>query len=127
MLVAAGLTPAWQQILRFDELCVGEVNRALEAHWCASGKIFNVGIALAHLGAESGVISPLGLNVRGEVEAEFHELGVSAQLIVSEEPTRVCTTLLDSSKGTVTELVIPGKEAVRCTEVFAPGLPQINQ
>ena len=39
MIVAAGLTPAWQQILRFDALRLGEVNRAVEAHWCASGKV----------------------------------------------------------------------------------------
>ncbi len=48
MIVVAGLSPAWQQILSFDELRWGEVNRARSAHWCASGKVLNVGIALAH-------------------------------------------------------------------------------
>ncbi|MGQ0633752.1 MAG: 1-phosphofructokinase family hexose kinase [Planctomycetaceae bacterium] len=46
MIVAAGLSPAWQQIVLLDRLHVGEVNRAREIHWCASGKVLNAGLAL---------------------------------------------------------------------------------
>jgi tagatose 6-phosphate kinase len=105
VIVAAGLTPAWQQILLFDRLQVGEVNRARESHWCASGKVFNVAIALARLGAECRMISPVGTNVRQQVEAELAELGVQSRSIACQQPTRVCTTLIDASSGTVTELV----------------------
>ncbi|HEV3345098.1 MAG TPA: PfkB family carbohydrate kinase [Pirellulales bacterium] len=105
MILAAGLTPAWQQILRFDTLELGAVNRAREAHWCASGKVFNVAIALAQLGAECHLISPIGTNVRGQVERELSQLGVRSRLVVCDTPTRVCTTLLESASGTVTELV----------------------
>ncbi|HVC97948.1 MAG TPA: PfkB family carbohydrate kinase [Pirellulales bacterium] len=105
MIVAAGLTPAWQQILRFDSLGLGEVNRAVEAHWCASGKVFNVGIALSRLGAECRLISPIGQDVAERVLREFENLGVRSRLIRHTEPTRVCTTLLESATGTVTELV----------------------
>lgn len=100
-----GLTPAWQQILQFDKLRVGEVNRAREAHWCSSGKVFNVAIALAQLGADCRLVSPVGPNVRDLVETELCHLGVRSQLVDSAEPTRVCTTLIESSTGTVTELV----------------------
>jgi 1-phosphofructokinase family hexose kinase len=102
---AVGLTPAWQQILRFDKLRIGEVNRAQDAHWCSSGKVFNVAIALAQLGADCRLVSPIGPNVRDRVEAELGDLGVQSQLVISREPTRVCTTLIESSTGTVTELV----------------------
>ncbi len=105
MIVAAGLTPAWQQILRSDALRLGEVNRAAEAHWCASGKVFNVGIALAHLGADCRTISPVGADVAERVRREFAELGVEARLIEQGPTTRVCTTLIDSATGAVTELV----------------------
>ncbi|HUY90574.1 MAG TPA: PfkB family carbohydrate kinase [Pirellulales bacterium] len=105
MIVAAGLTPAWQHILRFERLRLGEVNRAAEAHQCASGKVFNVGIALAHLGAECRAISPLGADVAERVRAEFAGFGLEASLIGQAEPTRVCTTLLDDATGAVTELV----------------------
>jgi 1-phosphofructokinase family hexose kinase len=105
VIIAAGLTPAWQQILRFDLLRRGEVNRAAEAHWCASGKVFNVGIAIAHLGAECRVISPIGADVADRVQEEFAAVGVEAQLIQQGPTTRVCTTLLDEAAGDVTELV----------------------
>lgn len=105
MIVAAGLTPAWQQILQFDALRLGEVNRAATAHWCSSGKVFNVAIALAHLGADCVAVSPVGADVADRVRQEFAELGVEAKLIEQGPTTRVCTTLLDAAAGTVTELV----------------------
>jgi 1-phosphofructokinase family hexose kinase len=51
VILAAGLSPAWQQIVVLDSLAVGEVNRAREVHWCASGKVLNVGLALKGLSA----------------------------------------------------------------------------
>ena len=105
MIVAAGLTPAWQHILRFERLRLGEVNRAAEAHQCASGKVFNVGIALAHLGAECCVVSPIGADAAERVRAEFAGFGLEAMLLEQPEPIRVCTTLLDDATGAVTELV----------------------
>jgi len=41
VILVAGLTPAWQQILRFDDFRPGEVNRASEVQWCCSGKVLN--------------------------------------------------------------------------------------
>lgn len=105
MILAAGLTPAWQQIARFESLALGEVNRAAEVHWCASGKVLNVGIALAHLGAECRVVSPLGGDVAERARREFDGVGLSARLVLYDGPTRVCTTLIDSATGQVTELV----------------------
>lgn len=105
MILAAGLTPAWQQIARFQSLTLGEVNRAAEVHWCASGKVLNVGIALAHLGAECRVVSPLGGDVVEPARREFDGVGLSARLALYEGPTRICTTLIDSATGQVTELV----------------------
>jgi tagatose 6-phosphate kinase len=49
VILVAGLSPAWQQIVVLDSLALGEVNRAREVHWCASGKVVNVGLALSCL------------------------------------------------------------------------------
>lgn len=49
MIVAAGMTPAWQQILTLDGLEVGELNRASDVVWCSSAKVLNVAIGLCHL------------------------------------------------------------------------------
>lgn len=105
MIVAAGLTPAWQQILRFDQLTLGEVNRAAEAFWCASGKVLNVAVALKHLGAECRTVCPLGGPARPAIEQELAALGLDVAWIESQRPTRVCTTLIDRSSGVVSELV----------------------
>lgn len=105
MIVAAGLTPAWQQILRFERLQVGEVNRAVEAAWCASGKVLNVGIAASRLGADCRTLSPAG-GIAGEaMRRQCAELGVAVEWVSAAEPTRVCTTLLDVATGATTELV----------------------
>jgi len=105
LILAAGLTPAWQQILRFDRLRLGEVNRAQESHWCASGKVLNVAVALAHLGAPVETLALLGGAAGDSIEREFAALGIARQWIQAHWATRVCTTVIDDSVGEVTELV----------------------
>jgi len=105
VIVTAGLTPAWQQILQFPTLTWGEVNRAAAAHWCASGKVLNVGVALAHLKSESQTLAPLGGWPRPAMERELASLGVRGTWLPTEHPTRVCTTLLDQTRSQTTELV----------------------
>ena len=105
MILAAGLTPAWQQILLFEEFKPGEVNRARQVHWCASGKVLNVARALHHLGGPSKALTVLGGNSGREIQRDFAELGIPAEWLAIVTPTRVCTTIIDSSRGRVTELV----------------------
>jgi 1-phosphofructokinase family hexose kinase len=105
MIVAAGLTPAWQQILLFDALRLGEVNRARQALWCASGKVLNVGVALAHLGAAARTVTLLGGAPRTAIEREFAEHGAELFVAQTKAATRVCTTVLDRTSGRTTELV----------------------
>jgi tagatose 6-phosphate kinase len=105
VILAAGLSPAWQQILLFDDFAPGEVNRARDAHWCGSGKVLNVGLGLAHLGAESRTITTLGGPGRAAIEAEFAELGVPLRAVPCCAATRTCTTILDRSTRSTTELV----------------------
>jgi tagatose 6-phosphate kinase len=105
MILAAGLTPAWQQILAFDSLRIGEVNRAREAIWCASGKVCNVGIALHHLGVPSLNLSIVGGLQGDAMVEEFDAMGVPHRWIRSASPTRSATTILDRASGSTTELV----------------------
>ena len=123
MILAAGLSPAWQQIVTLADLRVGEVNRAREVHWCASGKVLNVGLALHHLARSDADLSrqdcklkidqrptPRTLAVVGgltgeAIRREFAGLDVSSRWIETKSPTRVCTTLLVATTGATTELV----------------------
>jgi len=105
MIVAAGLSPAWQQILVFEKIAVGEVNRAAEAVWCASGKVLNVARAASSLGARVETVCPLGGPASAAVREEFSADGIPARWIMTDWPTRVCTTLIERASGRVTELV----------------------
>ena len=109
MILSAGLTPAWQQILVFDQVRWGEVNRARETTWCGSGKVLNAGMAVHRLGGPSLTLAPLGGLPLGEIDREFAELGVPRRWIETRAATRVCTTILDRSTGRITELVENGR------------------
>ncbi len=106
MILVAGLTPAWQQIAALDRLRVGEVNRAREVHWCASGKVLNVGLALTQLGANVRTLSLVGSGAAGDAtRRDMTEMGVDVRWIESSALQRVCSTLLDRESGQTTEIV----------------------
>jgi len=106
MILVAGLTPAWQQITVLNQLRVGEVNRAREVHWCASGKVLNVGLALTQLGADVRTLSFIGSGAAGEAtRRDMEELGVDVRWVESSARQRVCSTLLDRESGQTTEIV----------------------
>ncbi len=109
MILSAGLTPAWQQILVFDAFRYGEVNRAREAHWCASGKVFNAGMAAHRLGGPSLTLATVGGPPLELIEREFHAMDVPHRFVVTRAATRVCTTILDRAGGKITELVENGR------------------
>ena len=109
MILSAGLSPAWQQILVLDAFRCGEVNRAREVHWCTSGKVCNVGIALHHLGGPCRILSTLGGPAVPLIERELNALGVPYRWVLTRSETRICTTILDQVTGTITELVENGR------------------
>lgn len=105
MILAAGLSPAWQQILEFESVHVGSVNRALTATWCASGKVLNVARALRKLEAPARTLCIAGGRTGEAIRSEFARDGIDAQWIDADTPTRICTTILDRATGETTELV----------------------
>jgi len=105
MILVAGLSPAWQQIMRFEALQLGEVNRAAEVTWCASGKAINVAWALRSLGADVELISTAGGLTGEALRRDVEQQRISAQWIETAASTRVCTTVLDGSAMGITELV----------------------
>jgi len=105
VILAAGLTPAWQQVLVFDALTLGAVNRARQAHWCASGKVLNAARALHHLGGPSRALTITGGTTGSDIREDFSHLGIAARWVEGARPTRVCTTILDRGRRSVTELV----------------------
>ncbi len=109
MILSAGLTPAWQQIMLFEQMRWGEVNRAREVASCGSGKVLNAGIAVHSLGGPSLTLAPLGGPPLAEIDREFATLGVPRRWVETRVATRVCTTILDRATGGITELVENGR------------------
>ncbi len=105
MILAAGLSPAWQTIMRFEHFAPGEVNRAAEVLRFASGKVVNVAVAAAHLGESAELISLIGTSDQPALDRELSAFGVSRHWVVSASPMRHCTTVLDTSRHQSTELV----------------------
>ncbi len=107
-ILVIGLNPAWQTILSFDELKLGEVNRSKTSSQFASGKGFNVAKVLKNFGHEIFLLQVLGGELGQCIEKECEELGIYSLSVWVKEETRRCTTLL-SKNGVATELISPFK------------------
>lgn len=105
MILSAGLSPAWQQILVLNSLELGSVNRAAEVHWCAAGKVVNAGIAAHRLSGAARILATAGGRTMQEMDDELTRLGVLHRWVETAMPTRVCTTIVDRDRGEITELV----------------------
>lgn len=105
MIVAAGLSPAWQTVMRFPALAPGEVNRATSVLRCGSGKVLNVAIALEALGCATRVVTVLGGAAGAAAGAECSARTIDLIAVPTAAETRCCTTLLDDATGRTTELV----------------------
>ena len=112
-----GLTPALQRTMRFERLEVDEVNRAREVVESAAGKSLNTARALATLGTPAETAGFSGGETGRKLVAFLKAYGVGTHALTAmRAPTRICTTLLDQTSGTVTELVeeapAPGRAAL---------------
>jgi len=109
VILCAGLTPAWQQVAVFDAFRHGEVNRAREVHWFASGKVINAAIAACRLGAKALAVAPGGGPSFPLMRHDLDQLGLDVRWVPVEAPTRVCTTIIDRGAHKITELVENGR------------------
>jgi tagatose 6-phosphate kinase len=110
VILCAGLSPAWQQVLVFDRLQIGEVNRAKEVRRFPAGKVVNAARAAHRLGIHGLGGPSRGLTILGgpageELRRAAEADGIDLAFIPSAAPTRVCTTVVSAADGGVTELV----------------------
>ena len=113
-----GLTPVLQRTLVFKKLEIDEVNRAGQVVESAAGKALNTARALVTLGTPAETAGFNGGETGARVEAYLKAYGVGTRTLTPmKAPTRICSTLIDQSAGTVTELVeeapAPGRAAVK--------------
>jgi len=115
-LLALGPNPALQRVLRFDELSLGEVNRAVGQSTYVGGKGQGVALAAHRWSPGCSVVAHFlggdeGLNF---IANALDSAGVAQVTQPTAGATRTCTTLL--SQGTGTEIIGPS-EAVSEADV----------
>jgi fructose-1-phosphate kinase PfkB-like protein len=124
--LVTGLNPAWQKILEFEKLTPGQVNRALSVQEFGSGKGLNAALVLARLGHQVSLLQIVG-GINGRRHEDYcREHGVEPLSISVRNETRVCSTLVETRIGRVTELIEPFKVAAneRVRERVLERLPQ---
>ena len=98
------LNPTIQKTCLFSSLELNEVNRTMEYYTDASGKGINVSRVLMQLGADVCHLTHLGQNARA-----FLQLAAKDNIAIEWEDSgseiRSCSTLLDRSVNTATEIV----------------------
>lgn len=105
--LAVSLNSAWQKTLSFNELELGDVNRAFESHETGGGKGTNVARVFRLMGCPVSVAAFVG-GFPGEcLRNDFEKTGVRGLLVECHGVTRCVYTIIDSSRGEATELIEP--------------------
>jgi len=105
MILCLGTTPTAQRTRIFERVTLDAVNRAVEVHEHASGKSVNVARVAHSLGETVLATGFLGGD-RGEfIRRKLHLAGINHNFVTVSPQTRLCTTVVDRSNRTATELV----------------------
>jgi tagatose 6-phosphate kinase len=105
MILALGTTPTMQRSMFFDRLVPDAVNRSGRVLEYASGKSVNVARVARLLGADVTAVGFAGGDRGAALLRGLDEAGVRHDFVAVPAPTRLCTTVIDRTGGTVTELV----------------------
>lgn len=105
MILCLGTTPTVQRTMAFERVAVDAVNRATSVLESASGKSINVARTLHTLGEEVLATGFLGGDSGELIRADLDAAGIRHDFVNVAPKTRTCTTVIDRSTGTATELV----------------------
>jgi len=107
-ILVIGANPALQKIMRFETSWrKGEVNRASDYSVTLGGKGQNFAKAAMSLRVEPTIVQFLGGSTGKAIESLLNEKGIISKSIWTDEPTRTCTTLIESESTSSTELIEP--------------------
>ena len=106
-MLVLGPNPAWQKTLFFNDLCLGEVNRAQDMETYASGKGINCCRAARSWGNFQTELLQFAGGDTGKLLCEYLKAeGIPSHTIETEHATRTCYTCL-SVEQEMTELIEP--------------------
>jgi len=105
LILCVGTTPTVQRSMIFDRVEQDAVNRAAEVIDYASGKSPNVARVLQTLGADVLEVGFAGGDRGRFLISDLQSAGIACEVVEVSSQTRLCTTVIDRSAGTATELV----------------------
>lgn len=132
LLAVAGLNPAWQKTLSFEQFVPGAVNRAASIKEMASGKGINTVRAAVNWGKTDAAVLQVAGGLNGErLIAYLNEEGLRHQTLMIPGNTRCCTTVLDRTAHSMTELIepsakVPDKSVQELFDMFERFLPEAD-
>ena len=107
--LVVSLNPTYQQIMGFEHVRTGQVNRTAATRSEFSGKGLNVARTLARLGNSATLLTHMNPSRIAELREQAAAEGFRALLVEDPSPIRTCVTVLQKgAKGagiTTTELV----------------------
>jgi tagatose 6-phosphate kinase len=104
-ILCIGPTPASQRVLVFRNLALDTVNRAETTLDGIAGKSVNVAKVLKALGENPIATGFIGGDRGPIIQSALKQLGIVTRFVKVAPETRQCTTVIDESAGTNTELV----------------------
>jgi 1-phosphofructokinase family hexose kinase len=131
MLVCISANPAIDRRLRFENIAIGEINRALSAQPFPGGKAAHVAMVAKSLGLDVMWVGFLGGAAGEQCESGLTEFGVPLTVIRTQSETRANLELI-SADGRVTEILEPGgmvtegeveRLLTTCRDLFAESEP----
>jgi 1-phosphofructokinase family hexose kinase len=108
MFLCVSLNPAIDKRLRFEKLCLGAVNRALEVRPAPGGKAAHVAMVLRTLGAYPVWLGFAGGATGAALLEGLQQLSIRAISVATAAPTRTNLEMID--ENSVTEILEPGEE-----------------
>jgi tagatose 6-phosphate kinase len=94
-----------QRTMTFRSLALDAVNRAVDVRETASGKAINAARVLRTLGEPVVAVGFAGGDRGRALRQDLQETGIAHDFVEVRPQTRLCTTVIDQSAGTATELV----------------------
>jgi tagatose 6-phosphate kinase len=109
MIICLGTTPTVQRTMTFEQLHVGDVNRATSVTETASGKSLNVARVLHTLGEPLVATGFVGGDSGAFIREDLSRAGIAHDFVNVGPKTRTCVTVIDEAERTATELIEESK------------------
>lgn len=109
MILCLNLNAAIDKTIVVSSFEIDRIHRPESVVALAGGKGCNVGRALKTLGDKSVVLGWVGGFAGQFIEAELQREGIQTDFVHADFESRTCTSILDRSKGTLTEIYESGE------------------